>query len=733
MEGKSIKLLAIEDDRVDQMAFERLVSEQQLPYEYTIAGSISKACEILQSQKFDIVITDFFLGDGTAFEIFDQIADTPVILATGTGDEEVAVQAMKRGAFDYLIKDPERNYLKILPVTVENAIQQWHESHQYRILAHAIKSINDCVYIADKNDIVLFVNDAFSRVYGYAAAEIIGQPGSRIWPEQHITDQIRNQLLETGKGWNGEATHIRKDGSRFSVLLSLSAIRQDNFGEIAFVATATDISERKASEEALRISELRYRELVENSEGMICSHDLKGKILMANPAISRALGYSLGEIIGANIRDFLTPDVIDQWPVYLTAIANEEKTRGLMKLRTKTGSFRIFSYHNIQRKDPGAPPYILAHAQDITERVVAENALARSEQKTRALLEAIPDLMFRISKEGVLLEFISPDEKPSLYREEAFIGKRITDILDAEQAEKAMHHVRLALDSGTVQVFEYVLPFQNDIYEHEARIVVSGHDEVLAIVRDIGERKKAERLKNEFISVISHELRTPLTSILGSLELIVAGVLGAPSPDMKEMIDIAHANAGHLLILINDILDMDKIESGKMRFRFEALAVNSFMQKALQANKAYADRFGVVFQLISEVEDHCCIHADGERLMQVMANLLSNASKYSPPHDTVTVRITRHNDYIQIRVTDHGSGIPEEFHTRIFQKFAQADSTDAREKGGTGLGLSISKAIVEKHGGQISFLTAPGQGTTFYFDIPEWGNKDEIQENSRMR
>ena len=234
---------------------------------------------------------------------------------------------------------------------------------------------------------------------------------------------------------------------------------------------------------------------------------------------------------------------------------------------------------------------------------------------------------------------------------------------------------------------------------------------------DISERRAIEQLKNEFVSVVSHELRTPLTAIRGSLGLIAAGKTGLLPEKTKGMVDIAVQSTDRLVRLINDILDIEKIESGKMAFQLRPIALVPVVEQALESTRAYGERLGVTFSLDVRSGD-VRVRGDVDRLTQVMANLLSNAAKFSPPKSDVAVTVSRINGKVRVAVRDRGPGIPDEFQGRIFQKFSQADTSDTRQKGGTGLGLSISKAIVEKHGGTIYFETEKGAGTTFFFDLP---------------
>ncbi len=235
---------------------------------------------------------------------------------------------------------------------------------------------------------------------------------------------------------------------------------------------------------------------------------------------------------------------------------------------------------------------------------------------------------------------------------------------------------------------------------------------------DVTDRKKVERTKDEFVSTVSHELRTPLTSIQGALGLIVGGALGPTPPEMKAMIDIAHSNSERLVRLINDILDIEKIESGGLEFRLQRQPLSPILRKSIEANAGYAAKYNVRIRFEEGALD-AQADVDADRLTQVMANLLSNAEKFSTPGDTVVVTLERRGKMLRISITDRGPGIPAEFRDKIFGRFAQADTSDSRKKGGTGLGLSIVRALVERMHGTASFTSKIGVGTTFFVDLPD--------------
>jgi PAS domain S-box-containing protein len=231
---------------------------------------------------------------------------------------------------------------------------------------------------------------------------------------------------------------------------------------------------------------------------------------------------------------------------------------------------------------------------------------------------------------------------------------------------------------------------------------------------DVTARKEIERMKNEFISVVSHELRTPLSSIVGSLGLLVGNT--DLSAEAQTLIRVARDNSQRLVRIVNDILEFEKLDSDMVKIPREPVELEALLAAAIQANQGYAAQYGVSLML-GDSDGPAWVNANADKLMQVMANLLSNAAKFSPRGARVEVRLARCQGVFRVSVIDPGPGITQEFQARIFDRFAQADSSMSRQRGGTGLGLAICKMIIDKLGGTIGFVSAPGVGTTFYFDL----------------
>lgn len=306
------KVLVVEADTVDQLAFKRLVEQDGLPYDYTIAESVAEAREFLSRDWCEIVIADYMLGDGTAFDLMDATQDIPMIIATGTGDEEIAVQAMKKGAYDYLIKDPMRNYLKMLPMTVEHALQRKWAADRHRMMSHAIMSISDSVVITDDDDYIILTNRAFCNTYGYREDDILGQSIDCLWTDETIYHPSHGTSPRQ-KEVDGEFISRRKDGSLLTISLSRSLITDDNGTTLACLSIIRDITERKQAEDNLRTSkeevqqyaaylEKRNRELDQFS--YVISHDLKAP-LRAIANLARWIEEDLGDSLPGESREHM--------------------------------------------------------------------------------------------------------------------------------------------------------------------------------------------------------------------------------------------------------------------------------------------------------------------------------------------------------------------------------------------------------------------------------------------
>jgi len=261
-------------------------------------------------------------------------------------------------------------------------------------------------------------------------------------------------------------------------------------------------------------------------------------------------------------------------------------------------------------------------------------------------------------------------------------------------------------------------PINAHILKSKVNIFLNIALQHILLEHEITERVKAEKIKDEFVSVVSHELRTPLTAIQGSISLIANGIMGKLNKEGEGMLDIALSNCDRLLLLVNDLLDIQKIDQGKIILTCKPEKIIELIKRSIQENSGYANKLNVTFKLVNS-KVNPLVYIDKARIAQVMSNLLSNAAKFSPENGEILISVEMTSDKIvRVSITDIGLGIPDNFQSHVFEKFSQAESSSTRTKGGTGLGLSISKAIIDNHHGSIAFKTEENKGTTFYFDLP---------------
>ena len=385
---------------------------------------------------------------------------------------------------------------------------------------------------------------------------------------------------------------------------------------------------RRRAEDALHRIETRFRDLVEQSLGLICTHNLDGVLLSINPAAAHALGYRPDEGIGVNLREFLSPNTRHLFDKYLQRIRQNTIDTGLMRVVTKDGTERIWMYRNVRITDANAPPHVVGHALDITDRIRAEEALRASEQNL----------------------------------------KRAHDELERRVQER------------TAQL-------------HQAR----------------EDAESANRLKDEFLAAVSHELRTPLTVILGWVRLAQAGQVSAGR--QADLIERIGRNAETLARLVNDLLDISRLSSGRYALDLATVPVVDVLESSIESLRPSAEAKGVVIES-RFAPDTGSVHGDATRLQQVAWNLLSNAVKYTGPGGTVSLRTKRTDGELEIRVSDTGQGIPPGFLPYVFEPFRQASAGTTRTDAGLGLGLAIVRHLVHLHGGTVR-AESPGVGQLY--------------------
>ena len=355
-------------------------------------------------------------------------------------------------------------------------------------------------------------------------------------------------------------------------------------------------------------------------------------------------------------------------------------------------------------------------------RRAAEEALRASEKQLRLITDAVPALIGYADREGRMQFHNKPFERWLGRPAERLHGFTLRNLLGTETYDRIEPHIAHVL-AGQPAQFEFPFSSDSDRAGYFSAQLVPREDAqgrtlgFYLLITDITALKEVDRMKSEFVSTVSHELRTPLTSIRGSLGLIAAGVTGALPDKARQLVAIAVENCERLVRLVNDILDTERMASGKMEMKFEVIELGKLVERSIVANEGFAATHGARVRCDAG-QPPLLVRVDQDRLVQVVINLLSNACKFSAPGGQVDVAIIRRDKWARLSVSDNGPGVPVNFRAQLFERFARSDSSDARRAGGTGLGLSICRGIVERFGGRIAFEERAGGGSTFYFEIP---------------
>jgi PAS domain S-box-containing protein len=358
----------------------------------------------------------------------------------------------------------------------------------------------------------------------------------------------------------------------------------------------------------------------------------------------------------------------------------------------------------------------IAHLDRTFRDMVA--ALAEARRKETAVIDHAVDVICSIDATGRFAAVNPASLKTLGYEPQELIGRLYMELIYPEDRQNTFRQIEeIKTGNGTSS-------FENRINRKDGQIVdvewschwSESESSMFSVVHDITERKEVERLKQEFVAMVSHDLRTPLTSLQGTLALIRKGTYGSLSEQGQARVINAEKNVLRLINLINELLELEKLEAGKLTMQFGNCQIASVITRSLDSVQSFAEQAEI------ELEAAQCkavVYADEDKLIQVLVNLLSNAVKFSPPGGKVAITVTEDERSVELSVTDHGRGIPAKFKDAVFQKFKQVELSDERKKGGTGLGLAICKAIVEQHGGTIGVESEEGKGSTFWFRLPK--------------
>ncbi|MBN9377082.1 MAG: hypothetical protein BGO14_05150 [Chlamydiales bacterium 38-26] len=471
-------------------------------------------------------------------------------------------------------------------------------------------------------------------------------------------------------------------------------------------------------------TKFQYAKALDLSLNSIYSVDIDGIVTRWYPGAQKTYGWSAEEMMGKSIKTIYPNHTSQEFDEISKMIVNGKSLDHFESQRIdKNGKCILVnsSYDSILDLF-GKVSEIIVVEQDMTLQNDLALHLTESNARFNSFIEITEDWIWEFDKKGTFL-FSNLAVYPILgYQTEEILGKSLLYFVSLEERDKIEHTLQelVAKKEGWSHVVIPLLHKNGGCrwVETNAKALVGVNDEFIGFrgcSRDITESRNLERIKNEFISIMSHEIRTPLTSIYGGLRLLISKEL---SPyERQELLANAYKNSIRLTNIINDTVDFERLQLGKLVFDFKSINLGDVVLESIKSSEIIAQKFDVSITLDGTLP-HAKVKGDYSRLLQVMSNLLSNAIKFSPSHGTVKVAMTIEGEKVRVSVSDKGPGIPKDFQPKVFESFAQADSSDRRTAGGTGLGLYISKSIIESHEGIIQFITKQGEGTTFFFDLP---------------
>lgn len=606
---------------------------------------------------------------------------------------------------------------------------------RFQLIAGATNSI---LWDWDQVTQKVWVNDTFLESYGHQAVDnMISE--EELAKHRHPDDAarvragLRTALLGTDDFWSAEYRIRRKDGTWAESHNRANIIRAEDGTAVRMFGVMTDVSEQAKALRAARDAEERFRLVAMATTDRMWDWNLITNRCWINDTFVREYGLNAPDNVIA----------IEDWAALIHPDEVQRVVEGIHQVIDTGGQFWAEEYRIRQadgswgdvndrgyvvHDEAGTPVRMLGAMADVTDRKRAERSLESSNhelfqlnRRTQLILDSAADAIVGFGVDRAII-FANPAAGEVLGVPSALLlGKQLDPRIQASVFSNAGNS-RGAVTLETTFFRHDGSPFPA---EYLLGKKLDEHEEITGFVltfRDVTQRHAVEKLKSEFVSVVSHELRTPLTSIRGALGLLEGGMLGALTDRGRRMLEIAISNADRLVRLINDILDIERMESSVATLNPTDCDAADLISQAIDVMRPMAEKAEV---LLVDESEAVMIRADSDRILQTLTNLLSNAIKFSPPHSTVRVSVTAGpDDRTVIHVRDEGRGIPTENLEAVFERFHQVDASDSREKGGSGLGLAICRSIIRQHGGEMGVTSIVGQGSDFHFSIPRLSSSE---------
>ncbi len=762
-----VRLLVLEDVAADAELMLAILKRAGFQLAYDVIDSPELFQQRIQQGDYDLVISDHNLTTWTGMDALEILResgkDIPFVVTTGTLGDEAAVDYIKRGAADYVLK----NRLERLPVAVGHALREKahrdEEARFHELILNAKRnweltfdSVPDPVLLLDSERRVQRANRAATEVFGIEFSQLIGMPCYEVLSCHGETsaDCPHKQLMQTGQNERQEIKEQRL-GKYFD--MTCSPLRGPVGVIQGCVVVLRDISARKQAEAQIHLQAAA----LESAANAILITCRQGVITWGNPAFTRLTGYSIEEVLGQNPRMLKSgvqpPGLYEEmWKAILAG----QVWQGEVTNRRKDGTlYNVEMTITPVRDALGEVSHFVAIQQDVSARKRTENALHASEVRYRRLFESAKDGILILDSDSGQIVDVNPFLEQMLgYSREEILDKKLWQIGAFEnipanqlafqelQSKGYCRYEDLPLKTKDGQRFD--VEFVSNVYLVEDRKVIQCN------VRDISVRKRAEaeihklnedlenrvrdrtvelelanreldsrrleaerasKFKDQFLSTMSHELRTPLNAVLGFSELLADEMYGQLNESQRRYLGHIRNGGQHLVRLVNEVLDLSRIEAGRMELVPEDVAIEPIFAEALETVRALVDQKSL--QMSQEIEPGLMVRADAMHFRQILLNLLGNAIKFTPAGGCIMLKARKEDDSIRMDVCDTGPGIPPEEHDKIFEAFYRMNHGDAAVEG-TGLGLAITQRLVEMQGGHLGVESKVGKGSCFFFYFP---------------
>lgn len=553
MPKKEINLLVIEDDEIDRLAFNRASGKFHIPIKSKIVASLSEIRELEDLSDFDVIFTDYYLDDGTAQDVIEIAGSIPVLVATGTNEIQIAVNVLKLGAFDFLVKDIERNYLSVLPYTVEKALEKKSALENERILSSVVTSIKDMVLIIDKKNTIQFANPSFSEAYGYSQIEIVGMPAEIIIP---AADRSSRKYFEI-EDKHVDQLHVRKDGSTFFVSVTISALTDEKGQILSKIIVCRDVSERLQMLNQIHKNQKQLRIIFDNSAVGIGMFDMSGKLVQLNTILCDFTGYSEDELHRLNIKDLYHPDDrrIDKNNYDKLLNGEIESYNAEKRLTQKSGEILWLKLTiSMVSEESDGQSYVIVIFENITERKKIEEALVASEVRVDGIMSSLKDVVYSVNPESMEIYYVNKaveevfELSASEFRSDQ--SKWVKLVHGGDFIKLDLAQQQLLKDGKSEVEYRVILPSGNLKWVRDRSwIVFDDNHSILridGIITDISKRKMAEQAHRDS----EERYRTAIQSSLEAIYMLnpLTGLVLDANEAFCNLMGYTHAETSKLTI-----------------------------------------------------------------------------------------------------------------------------------------------------------------------------------------